>query len=343
MEPTLPVSAVARRLGVAPATLRTWARRYGIGPSGHTVGRHRRYAPEDIARLEVMQRALLRGATPAEAARYALSIPLPTDTDGEAGAPGVVPVSGRTPQAPAPRRLAVAATVPQLPGTRADGVSWSVRAGGRVLRLAGGSPQARGLARAALAMDCLATQQLLADTIAEQGVIAVWEQVARPVLGALAGQWEHTGDGVEIEHLVHECVLAAMIAATPLVADPRNPRPVLLSCAPEERHSLPLYVLRAELAQRRIGTQMLGAALPAGALVAAVRRTGPSAVALWAQLPRHASPAVFDGLPSSRPRARLFACGPGWHGVQLPNRVRWLDDLTGAVTQVERLLDANGS
>jgi MerR HTH family regulatory protein len=73
LEPTLPVAAVARRLGIAPATLRTWDRRYGIGPSGHTTGRHRRYAPADIARLELMQRALLRGATPAEAAEYALA------------------------------------------------------------------------------------------------------------------------------------------------------------------------------------------------------------------------------------------------------------------------------
>ena len=31
--PALAVAAVARRLGVAPATLRTWDRRYGLGPS----------------------------------------------------------------------------------------------------------------------------------------------------------------------------------------------------------------------------------------------------------------------------------------------------------------------
>src|SRR5690349_22176290 len=79
--PTLTVAAVARRLGVAPATLRTWDRRYGLGPSAHTPGAHRRYAAADIARLELMQRALLQGATPAEAARHALAAALP-----EAGA-----------------------------------------------------------------------------------------------------------------------------------------------------------------------------------------------------------------------------------------------------------------
>ena len=35
----LPVAAVARRLGVAPATLRTWDRRYGLGPTSTPPGR----------------------------------------------------------------------------------------------------------------------------------------------------------------------------------------------------------------------------------------------------------------------------------------------------------------
>ncbi len=54
--PTLTVAAVARRLGVAPSTLRTWDRRYGLGPSAHTAGAHRRYSPADVARLMVMRR-----------------------------------------------------------------------------------------------------------------------------------------------------------------------------------------------------------------------------------------------------------------------------------------------
>jgi DNA-binding transcriptional MerR regulator len=317
-EPTLPVAAVARRLGIAPATLRTWDRRYGLGPSGHTTGRHRRYAPADVARLELMQQALLRGATPAEAAEFALR-----------ASPDLTPPAAAAPPAPQGGHGAAAD----------EPVGTTVRAGGRVLRLPGGCRRARGLGRAALAMDATAAQQLITDAITELGVVAVWDTIVRPVLSAVASRWEHAGECVEVEHLLHECTLAALIGATPLVTAPRNPRPVLLCCVPEERHSLPLYVLRAALAIRGIGTQLLGAALPMDALAAAVRRTAPAAVALWAHLPRYAWAAVFDHIPKTRQPVRLFACGPGWLATDLPTRVERLDDLPTAVDRIEALID----
>ncbi len=67
----LNVAAVARRIGVAPATLRTWARRYGIGPSEHEVGSHRKYCPSDLAKLTVMRRLISSGVAPADAAEQA--------------------------------------------------------------------------------------------------------------------------------------------------------------------------------------------------------------------------------------------------------------------------------
>jgi DNA-binding transcriptional MerR regulator len=297
---TLPVAAVARRLGVAPATLRTWDRRYGIGPRAHTTGRHRRYTHADIARLELMQQALLRGATPAEAAGYALR------AQQDVEQPVVV-----VPRDGGPSLLR----------------EFSTR-----------SASVLGLSRAAMAMDAVATQQLIADSIEQLGVVPVWNDVLRPVLAALASRWAQTGECVEVEHLVHECALAAIIGATPMVTAPRNPRPVLLCCAPDEQHSLPLYVLRAALAREGIGTQMLGAALPASALAAAVRRTGPAAVAVWAQLPRHALSAVFAEVPRTRQRVRLFACGPGWFTTELPDRVDRLDDLADALQRIEGLV-----
>ena len=70
-EELLSVSAVARRIGVAPATLRTWARRYGIGPSTHEAGSHRKYCASDLAKLTVMRRLISAGVAPADAAEQA--------------------------------------------------------------------------------------------------------------------------------------------------------------------------------------------------------------------------------------------------------------------------------
>jgi len=67
-EELLTVAAVARRIGVAPATLRTWDRRYGLGPSSHEAGEHRRYCQSDLAQLTLMRRLIISGVAPADAA-----------------------------------------------------------------------------------------------------------------------------------------------------------------------------------------------------------------------------------------------------------------------------------
>ena len=75
----LTVAAVARRLGIAPATLRTWDRRYGLGPTEHNAGSHRRYSPQDAIRLTLMRRLVMSGLAPAEAAVLALAHTGPLD------------------------------------------------------------------------------------------------------------------------------------------------------------------------------------------------------------------------------------------------------------------------
>jgi len=56
---------------VAPATLRTWDRRYGLGPSAHEAGEHRRYCPGDLAKLTLMRRLITTGVAPCDAAEKA--------------------------------------------------------------------------------------------------------------------------------------------------------------------------------------------------------------------------------------------------------------------------------
>ncbi|MFI5717234.1 MerR family transcriptional regulator [Nocardia sp. NPDC051750] len=62
------VRAVADRLGIPTATLRSWNQRYAIGPSGHRPGTHRLYTEADIAQLRLMLELVRDGATPAGAA-----------------------------------------------------------------------------------------------------------------------------------------------------------------------------------------------------------------------------------------------------------------------------------
>jgi hypothetical protein len=301
----LPVAAVARRLGVAPATLRTWDRRYGLGPSGHATGRHRRYDARDVARLELMQRALLRGVAPAEAAHYAL-------TSLVDGVPEVLTGNG-------------SATRERPPD-------------GSRLRLPGASRLARGLGAAVLAMDSIAAQALLADAIEVIGVARAWDEVIRPVMSAVAARWASTGIGIEADHLLRECVLGALLRATPLATSPRNPRPVLLAGMPGEWQSLPLYGLAAALAVRRLGTRMLGAAVPADALLAAVRRTAPAVVVLWAHLPRNADAGPLVALPRGRQRVRLFLGGPGWQAAGMHPHQLLPEGMDAAATEVERTI-----
>lgn len=290
----LGVDAVARRFGIAPATLRSWHRRYGIGPSGHSAGSRRHYLPADVARLELMHRAVTRGTPVAEAARWALA---------QTSATVVRPAEDG-----------------DVPARRSFG--------GRGLRLVGAGLAARGLSRAVLAMDAAATRAVLAESLDEHGVVPTWDELARPVLNAIAAQWEATGEGVEIEHLLSECLVRELDRAVASAGVPRNTRPVLLACAPHESHALPLCALAAALAERRIAAHQLGARLPWAALDAAVTRTAPPAVLLWAQAPLPPG----DRFPA-RPRTRRpewFTGGPGWEHSTVPAGARHLGSLTDA-------------
>jgi DNA-binding transcriptional MerR regulator len=305
---------VARRLGVAPATLRTWDRRYGLGPTLHAAGAHRRYSRPDIARLEAMRRLVLDGVPPADAAR------LVTEQ--------VPPLGGDDSPPPGPSgRLGGAA------GARTGGP------GGRVLALPGGTGEVRGLARAAMALDSATIRTAVDRALVEHGVVMTWTELLCPVLVAVGERWARTGEGVEVEHLLAETAGSALRAVS-AAPEPRNGRPVLLACVPDEQHSLPLAALAAALAERGIGTRLLGGGLPAPALGAAVRRTGPAALVLWAHLARFADVSVLDGMPLLRPPVAVLAGGVGWIGRRLPARVAYVPDLASAVGLVSRAVGA---
>ncbi|WP_406396543.1 MerR family transcriptional regulator [Streptomyces sp. NBC_00882] len=293
----LTTGEVARRLGVAPTTVRSWDRRYGLGPTAHTDGRHRRWTAADVARLERMCALTATGLPPAEAARLAL------DEEG--------------PQAPAPQVGSVRSRLPTSRGRSRAGTG---------LRLGDVRQECKGVARAALRLDATALDTLLSAAIEDHGLVVAWSEVIMPTLQAVGRKWETSGERyVEVEHFLSWHVSGVLRRHAPPVVADRPGATTLLACVPAENHTLPLEVLAAALAERGLPVRMFGGALPVESLVAAVRRTGPAAVGLWAQsrttasrpLAQHVA-ALEWGVRGARRKPVVLTLGPGWAGQTVP-------------------------
>ncbi|MEU1173550.1 MerR family transcriptional regulator [Streptomyces microflavus] len=305
----LTTGAVARLLGVAPTTLRSWDRRYGIGPASREGGRHRRWTSADIGLLECMCGLTNAGMPPAEAARAALAA-----ASRDAPARPDEPMSrSRTPSS-------------RTPGASSPTPGASSHAPG-ALPVGRARRECRGLAGAAVRLDAQAMDELLDAAIDKYGLLAAWESVIMPTLHAVGRKWETVGERyVEVEHLLSWHVSSALRRAAAQRAPTAGSGVSLLACTPGESHTLALEALAAGLAQQGLPVRMFGAALPVEAMEEAVRRTGPAAVVLWAQSRSTASRALVArvesiewGVRGARRRPAVLVAGPGWAG-QLPSR-----------------------
>ena len=298
----LTVAAVARRIGIAPATLRTWDRRYGLGPSVHVAGSHRRYSATDVARIDLMRKLMLNGVLPSEAAKTALT-------------QDVIPAN-LTPETTSTPALHI---VPD-----ADLPSDNV--------IALDSPKAiiRSLNRAATTLDASGCDQVISNSLENHGVVWTWENVLIPVLVALGEKWEQTGEGVEQEHLIAESITGLFRNLANGVSEPENARPVLLACAPHELHTIPMYAIAAGLAEQNIACRVLGARMPAEALATAAKKIGPSAIVVWSQSQGTADTTIWEAVEPMRPAPLLMSAGPGWIS-DLPEGVVKSKDFTSTL------------
>jgi MerR family transcriptional regulator, light-induced transcriptional regulator len=298
----LTVAAVARRIGIAPATLRTWDRRYGLGPSVHVAGSHRRYSATDVARIDLMRKLMLNGVLPSEAAKTALT-------------QDVIPAN----LAPETTSTPALHIVPD-----ADLPSDNV--------IALDSPKAiiRSLNRAATTLDASGCDQVISNSLENHGVVWTWENVLIPVLVALGEKWEQTGEGVEQEHLIAESITGLFRNLANGVSEPENARPVLLACAPHELHTIPMYAIAAGLAEQNIACRVLGARMPAEALATAAKKIGPSAIVVWSQSQGTADTTIWEAVEPMRPAPLLMSAGPGWIS-DLPEGVVKSKDFTSTL------------
>ena len=278
---------MARRIGVAPATLRTWDRRYGLGPSAHESGEHRRYCPADLARLTLMRRLITSGVSPCDAAAQAKS------HKGSINLETIV-------------------------------TDYVVR-----------EELVSALHKAAKGLDKKFIEAALRKDLAQYGVEQSWSEVIVPLLLIVGNEWEASGDGIEVEHLLTEVLKGILREHVEDIRKPVNAHPVLLASVGEEVHSLALHALAAALAERKIETYFLGARTPLEALSAMITRSAPPAVFLWAQLSKNADPKFFNDIPAIRPMPRMVLGGPGWSHVDCKD-VSVVHDISDAVAEIER-------
>ncbi|AUI58198.1 MerR family transcriptional regulator [Amycolatopsis sp. BJA-103] len=265
---------VAEELGVSPVTLRTWASRYGVGPSLRAEGRHRRYSDADVRRLQHMQRLIGRGIRAREAAAAVFS--------------------------------GVDEALPEVSPDRRVGE----------------------LEQASENLEFPTIAALLDETLDAMGAAKMWTEVLLPILRNLGGRWLRGDVCFEAEWALTTEVSFALQRYVARFAGVRADRSVLIACCPGERHSLPVEVLRASLAETGIPAVYLGHMVPAATTAGMVARLGPALVVLWSM-----SPATVDLLLCRRLQRKGFAvavAGPGWKGLDVRG-APWVDDLAGAL------------
>lgn len=310
---TLTVAAVARRLGVAPATLRTWDRRYGLGPSEHTAGAHRRYSSADLARLVVMRRLTLEGVSPAEAAQLAATTAV---ADGGFALASVSTIPTAVIEAAVTDAAAIAgptsglAGAPGLPDHRdghldgglVDGTDDAPGAGPATSEAgADESEDAEALAGHGEAFDesdwaVASLADRFAEEIRTRGVAPAWDAVLGPALA--------TRDAA-----MHAAVARAL-SALPVAAGERS---VLLAGVGGDPDRVPvLLAAAAALAESGTGARSVGDGVPARMLAAAVRRTRPPAVLLHAGSADERRVVDLADVLAVRPAPLVVLVGDGW-------------------------------
>ncbi|MFI6642917.1 MerR family transcriptional regulator [Streptomyces sp. NPDC050504] len=248
--------ALALRLGVAPTTLRSWDKRYGLGPALRGDGRHRRWSPADVAVVERMCGLTARGVPPAEAARLArltvpAAVPVPAAPVPAAPAPPgpavpADPVADAPATADAPGGFGgrSALGVPGLPPVRSalalpgarEPVDLCAVPGGEVF----GAPAVpdplaeppalspsgearrvvRGLGKAAVRLDASQVERLLTEAVADHGLAGAWDRVMMPALRAIGRRWATSGDPVGERYVEAEHMLSWYVSTVVRRAGP---------------------------------------------------------------------------------------------------------------------------
>lgn len=241
------VGAVSSRLNITASTLRTWERRYGVGPSFRTAGGHRRYTDHDIDRVELMRRLLGRGVSAKDAARVARSL----DRD-------------------------------DLDHALTDGYQLS----DEYRDLAGGAKAEEDFLAAVVAGERDQLSQLFADVLRQTPVTSAWQNVLAPALQRMTIESASGAVPADAVSAASEILVRELNALVTFERLPDTGHTnVLFARSLPAVEAIPLLVLEAALVQAGVATHTVGPELDGRAVAALAVRLRPDLLLTWGHPP----------------------------------------------------------
>jgi MerR family transcriptional regulator, light-induced transcriptional regulator len=335
-----PVGAVADRLGVSTSTLRSWERRYGLGPTHRTGGNHRRYGPVDLQRVQLMARLTAAGI-PAQSAAQNIRTMSAQEVARRLGATARGAASGRPDRGHGdalndldgldgpddldgldgpddPHDLDGPDGGPHGRGIEdAEGFESVGSVFGRVAAPPGDrrttdEGTVAAILSAARELDATGLVHLYRQTLRRLDLADAWSGVFAPSLRAIGERWGEGTMGIESEHLASELLQGELRGVVRANRFRVSGTPVLLGSADDEQHHLPLLAVEAELARHGVASLLLGPRVPVRALAKALDRARPPAVFIWASLRRLPTEPLWDLVEGLDWPLTVVIGGPGW-------------------------------
>ncbi len=308
-EPLYNIGVVARMTGVSMPTLRAWERRYDFPNSERTAGGHRLYSEKDVLRLRWVKARIDEGLQTSQAIQA-----LHHQEEVGRMAPVEQPYSWQD-------------------GRQSEG--------GTHL----GSYQQR-LMETLLRRDVDSADRLLGEALPLSSPEDLILDVIGPTFTQIGEAWENGHISIATEHLstnyLRQRLLMWMMSGPP----PRNTKPIVLACGPNEWHEGGLLALGALLRRSRWPVAYLGQSLPLQDLASFVRDLRPNLAILVAMTevsaselvdwPQYLPEVAQTGKPVIGYGGRVFSLQPEWRlrmqGVYLG------DTLRDGMQTIERLL-----
>lgn len=168
------------------------------------------------------------------------------------------------------------------------------------------------LKRACVRFDDVEAQSVLKEASRSTGTLAAIRQVVFPVVRTLGDAWHQGLITISQEHYVSQLARRMALARLDASDAARRRTPILLACAPKERHELGLLLLACELQDRGRPVLYLGAEMPVGAFLATLDAVGATLAVVSITIPEALTPWLERRNDVQRRRNVTFVWGgPG--------------------------------